>query len=158
MSFNRNINSLKKKQKPFRLSISQKFLLLFLLVIALVRVLPIVLVLSIGLLPTITLLIVSPKNFNKLIVVGCFNMAGVFVYVFNIMKNVSANNALFVFSDIFNIILMLCSAGIGLLLYYEIPLIFIYLAKISNQRRVANIDSKLEKLQEVWGQDVLGKQ
>lgn len=153
----RRIQPLDKNKKATHLSIVQKFLLLLLIMIALVRVLPIVVVLFVGLLPTITLMIIDSKNINKMIIVGCFNLAGVFVYVFNIIQNYSVGSAIFIFSDIFNMILMLSSAAVGLLLYYEIPLIFVYLARISNQRRITGIDSRIEKLKEVWGTDVTGK-
>lgn len=153
----RRIQPLDKNKKTTHLSIVQKFLLLLLIMIALVRVLPIVVVLFVGLLPTITLMIIDSKNINKIIIVGCFNLAGVFVYVFNVIQNYSVGNAIFIFSDIFNMILMLSSAAVGLLLYYEIPLIFVYLARISNQRRITGIDSRIEKLKEVWGNDVTRK-
>ena len=119
--------------------------------------LPILVVLFIGLLPTLTLMIIDIRNINKLIIVGCFNLAGVFVYVFNVMKNYSVDTAVFLFSDIFNMILMLGSAAIGLLIYYQVPMLFVYISKISNQHRVASIDERLEKLQELWGKDVLSK-
>ena len=97
------------------------------------------------------------KNINKLIIIGCFNLAGVFVYVFNVMRNYSVDNALFIFSDIFNIILMLGSAAIGLLVYYEIPLLFVYISRATNQRHIASIDARVEKLKEIWGPEVTGK-
>ena len=147
----------RNKKNTSHLGIAQKFLLLVLIVIALMRVLPIVVVLFIGLLPTLTLMIVDGKNINKLVIVGCFNLAGVFVYVFNIMKNYSVDNALFVFSDIFNIILMLGSAAIGLLVYYEIPMLFVYISRATNQRHILSIDARIEKLKEIWGPEVIGK-
>ena len=66
------------------------------------------------------------------------------------------DNAMFIFSDIFNMILMLGSAGIGLIVYYEVPQLFIYLARTSNQKQIANIDAKVAKMQEVWGKDITG--
>ncbi len=147
----------RNKKENHRMGVLPKLLFLFLLLIAVMRSLPIVIVLFIGLLPTLTLLLIDPKNLNKLIVVGCFNLAGVFVYVFNVIRNYSVHNALFVFGDVFNMILMLCSAGLGLVIYYEMPHIFIYLTKASNQRHIASIDSHIAKLKEIWGQDVIGK-
>lgn len=155
---NQSLSSAKKNKKSSaHLGIAQKFLLLLLIVIALMRVLPIVVILFIGLLPTLTLMIVDPKNINKLVIVGCFNLSGVFVYVFSVIRNYSVDNALFIFSDIFNIILMLGSAAIGLLIYYEIPMLFVYISRATNQRHIANIDARVEKLKEVWGPEVIGK-
>lgn len=158
MSDNRNISPYRQNKKgSVHLSIMQKILLLLLLIIGLMTTLPILVVLFIGLLPTLTLMIIDIRNINKLIIVGCFNLAGVFVYVFNVMKNYSVDTAVFLFSDIFNMILMLGSAAIGLLIYYQVPMLFVYISKISNQHRVASIDERLEKLKDLWGQDVLSK-
>ena len=159
MTQTRRITPLKKQQqiqKPRQLSNLQKFLLLLLLIVASITTLPILVVLIVGLLPTFTLLIIDGKNINKLIVVGCFNLAGVFTYMFNVISNFSVDNAMFIFSDIFNMILMLGSAGIGLIVYYEVPQLFIYLARTSNQKQIANIDAKVSKMQEVWGKDITG--
>ena len=54
-------------------------------------------------------------------------------------------------------ILMLCSAGLGLIIYYEMPHIFIYLTRASNQRHIASIDAHIARLKEIWGPDVVGK-
>lgn len=140
-----------------RLNILQRFFLLILIAIALMTTLPLVVVLFIGLLPTLTLMIIDPKNINKLIVVGCFNLAGVFVYIFNVMRNFTVDSALFVFSDIFNLILMLGAAGVGLIVYYELPILFIFLARATNQSHIANIDDRVAKLKEIWGPEVAGK-
>ena len=154
----RKITPLAKQtpQKSIQLSSLQKFLLLLLLIVASLTTLPILVVLIVGLLPTFTLLIIDGKNINKLIVVGCFNLAGVFTYMFNIISNFSMDNAMFIFSDIFNMILMLGSAGIGLIVYYEVPQLFIYLARTSNQKQITNIENKVAKMQEVWGKDIVG--
>jgi len=154
----RKITPLAKQtqQKSIQLSSLQKFLLLLLLIVASLTTFPILVVLLVGLLPTFTLLIIDGKNINKLIVVGCFNLAGVFTYMFNMINNFSIDNAMFIFSDIFNMILMLGSAGIGLIVYYEVPQLFIYLARASNQKQIANIDNKVVKMQEIWGKDITG--
>lgn len=158
MSNNNRIPPLNRpKKNTIHLNIMQKMLLLLLLFIALMTTLPIVVVLLAGLLPTLTVLIIDPKNINKLITVGCFNLAGVFVYLFNVLRNYSVDNALFIFSDVFNLMLMLGSAAAGLIIYYELPVLFVYIARTSNQRYIANIDSRLEKLQEIWGPDVTAK-
>lgn len=148
----------RNKKENHHIGILPKLFLLFLLLIAITHSLPIVIVLFIGLLPTLTLLLIDPKNLNKLIVVGCFNLAGVFVYVFSVIRNYSIHNALFVFSDIFNMILMLCAAGLGLVIYYEMPHLFIHLTRTSNQRHIASIDAHISKLKEIWEPDVVGKQ
>ena len=158
MSEQRRITQLNKtKKNSVKLNNTQKMLLLLMLIIALMTTLPILMVLLVGLLPTFTLMILDIKNVNKLIVVGCFNLSGVFVYMFNVLHNFSVDNALFIFSDVFNMILMLGSAAVGLVVYYELPQMFVYIAKSSNQKHITNIDARLEKLQETWGHEVLNR-
>jgi len=147
----------KNHKNAIHLSTMQKILLLLLVLIGMMTTMPLLVVLFIGLLPTFTLLIIDPKNINKLIVVGCFNLAGVFVYLFNVLRNYSVDNALFIFSDVFNMILMLGSAAVGLIIYYEVPQLFVYIARTTNQRHINSIDERIEKLKEIWGHDVVAK-
>lgn len=115
---------------------------------------PIVLVLLIGLLPTITIMITDKQNYDKQMIVGCFNIAGVFFYLFNILNNFSVHHAVTLIGDIFNLILMLVSAGIGLVLYNEVPGIYAAHIKTSHQKRIEKINERLEKLAEEWGTEL----
>lgn len=160
------MNKVKKKtssnsnfKKSFNsLSASRKWLLFgFLSFIAFVT-LPAVIVLLIGLLPTITILITDPKNSNKLVIIGCFNLSGVFVYLINVINHFSLDGAFSILSDMFNLVIMLGSAGIGFIIYHELPNLFIFLSKISAQKRVATVDKRLEKISEEWGQDTIETQ
>ncbi len=155
---NRKITPVNRNPKgTLHFTTMQKVLLLMLILIIMMTTMPLLVVLFIGLLPTFTVLIIDPKNINKLIIIGCFNLAGVFVYLFNVLQNYSVNNAFYIFSDVFNIILMLGSAAIGLIIYYQVPMLFVYIAKVTNQQHISNIDSHLEKLKELWGEDVVAK-
>lgn len=156
MNENRKITPLNKK-KSVHISNTQKVLLILMLIVASLTSLPIVVVLLVGLLPTFTLLVIDNKNINKLIIVGCFNLSGVFIYMFNVLYNSSVDSALTALGDVFNMIIMLCSAGVGLIVYYEVPALFVYMARASNQKHIENIDKKVEKMQETWGADVLPK-
>ena len=62
---------------------------------------------------------------------------------------------LFRSGNIFNIVIMLSFAALGMILYYELPNIFAYIHRISNQRRLKNIDAKLEKLSKEWGNEII---
>jgi len=77
--------------------------------------------------------------------------------LFNVLRNYSVDNALFIFSDVFNMILMLGSAAVGLIIYYEVPQLFVYIARTTNQRHINSIDERIEKLKEIWGHDVVAK-
>lgn len=154
----------KKKEltkQPFsisRISQPKKIIFLGLLLLATLITLPFTIVLLIGLLPTLTLLITDPKNSQKLIIIGCFNMAGVFVYLLYVISNYADGNVFNIVHDIFNLIIMLGFAGLGLILYCELPNLFIFFSKISAQKRLANIDDKLKDLAEEWGQETIDNQ
>lgn len=159
------MNKIKKKKntngfsRSFQsLSLGRKGLLFFFLCILSLSVLPAVIVLLIGLLPTLTILVTDSKNYNKLIIVGGFNLAGIFIYFFNIINQFSIDGALNILSNVFNLIIMLGSAGIGLIIYYEVPNLFVFLSKISANKRIAAIDKRLQKLSEEWGTEIIEDQ
>lgn len=160
------MNKIRKKQpqgnnmkKSFsKLSPLRKGLLFGFLGLLAINTLPAVIVLLIGLLPTITVIITSPKNTNKLIVVGGFNMAGVFVYLISVINQFNIDSAFSILSDVFNLIIMLGSAALGLIIYYEIPQLFLYISKSTAQKRLANIDKRLEKITEDWGNEAIESQ
>lgn len=140
------------------LSVSRKILLFFFLGILAIITLPAFLLLLIGLLPTITILITDTKNVYKLIIVGAFNLAGVFMYLIGVLSEFTFEHTLAVLSNIFNLVIMFGSAAIGFIIYMEIPNLFLFLHKISAKRRLANIESKLAKLTEEWGQETIDRQ
>ena len=115
---------------------------------------PIVFILFIGLLPTITIMITDKQNYDKQMIVGCFNIAGVFFYLFNVLNNFSLPNAFSIVGDIFNLILMLASAGIGLILYNEVPNLYATYMQHSYQKQIEKINERLVKLAEEWGTNI----
>ena len=143
---------------PFlKLSWFQKLLFFFGLFILIFTALPAVIVILIGLLPTITVILTDSKNTSKLTVVGCFNLAGVFICLFNIFNQFSVTNAFSILGNIFNMIIMLGSAALGVILYFELPNIFVMFSKLSSQRRLKNIDARLDKLAESWGTEAIAE-
>lgn len=158
------MNKIKKKKKPSlknsfqNLSSSRKWLLFIFLCMLAIITLPAIIVLLIGLLPTITVLITDTKNANKLVIVGCFNLAGVFVYLINVINHFSIDDAVFILSDVFNLVIMLGSAAIGFIIYYELPNLFVLSAKITAKKRVISIDKRLERIAEEWGKETIESQ
>lgn len=142
------------KQK-LKLNLLQKLLLLLGLVVLVITALPAVVILIIGLLPTITIILIDSKNTSKLTIVGCFNLAGVFVCLMNIFNQFNLNHAITILGNVFNIIIMLGAAALGMILYYELPNLFLLISKASAQRRLRNIDNKLEKIAEEWGNECI---
>ena len=159
------MKNLKKKETPNKfkesfdtLSIGRKILLFIFLCIMAIITLPAFLILLIGLLPTITILITDPKNTNKLIIVGAFNLAGIFMYLINILNEFTLSHTLAVISNIFSLVIMFGSAAIGFIIYIEIPNLFVFLHKISAKKRLSGIENKLTKLTEEWGQETIDRQ
>lgn len=153
----------KKKPANFKksfqsLSIARKSLLFIFLAIVASSFLPAVIVLLIGLLPTITILFIDPQNSAKLVIIGCFNLSGLFVYLINLINKFSLDGAFSILGDVFNMIIMLGSAAIGFLVYYEMPNLFSYIAQNSAKRRLVVIDKELEKITEEWGSTIIDEQ
>ncbi len=146
-----------KSSSPATKRVKQWILVTILLLLTII-ILPFTIILLIGLLPTITLLITDPKNSPKLVTIGCFNMAGVFIYLLHVINHYSVDGAFDIVRDVFNLIIMLGSAGIGLILYCELPNLFIFFAKISAGKRMNVIDKKLAEMAEEWGQEVINEQ
>ena len=51
---------------------------------------------------------------------------------------------------------MLGSAGLGLIVYLEVPNLFIYISRIAAEKRLKTIDASLQKLAEDWGEGIYG--
>lgn len=150
------IKPLRTQQPPKKkLNFLQKALLLLGLIILVITALPAIVIIIIGLLPTITVLLIDSKNVNKLTMVGCFNLAGVFICLMNIFNQFNLNHAITILGNVFNIIIMLGAAALGMILYYELPNLFLLISKAFAQRRLRNIDNKLEKIADEWGRECI---
>ena len=142
--------------KSFRkLNLFQKAALIILFILICIISFPIVLILIFGLLPTLTILFVDKKNYDKQLIVGCFNIAGVFFYLFGVMNKFSVGQQNDIADNIFMTILMLGSAALGLVLYNELPNFYAYLYKIISTRKIDKINTRLEKLKEDWGEEIV---
>lgn len=133
-----------------KLNSFQKFLLFLGFLFIAFTVLRPVVVLFLGLLPTLTIVVIDTKNINKITTVGCFNIAGVMICLNNLFAQFNSGAAFSILDNIFNIIIMLASAAIGVLLYYALPDLFVFIFKNSAQHRLKIINAKLEKLSQNW--------
>ncbi len=140
------------------LSTARKTLLFVFLGIVGIITMPVFLLLLIGLLPTITILITDPKNTSKLIIIGAFNLAGVFMYLIRILNEFTLDTTIDILTNIFNLVIIFGSAAIGFIIYVEIPNFFVFINKVSAKKRLAGIESKLAKLTEEWGQETIDRQ
>lgn len=152
------MNKLRKKNQvktpEFRLSMSQKLLIVLGLLLLSIWSLQIVIILFIGLLPSITIMLTDAKNTNKLMIVSFFNLSGVFVCVANIYNQFITNHSINILDNVFNIIIMLGAAALGMILYFELPNVFVMISRSSANRRLQSIDTKLEKISSEWGAEI----
>lgn len=144
----------KKPGNPLKkLSLFQKILLVLGLLVLIFTALPAVIIVLIGLLPSITVLLTDSKNATKLTVIGCFNLSGVFICLMNIFNQFDLDQAFSIVSNIFNLIIMLGTAAVGAIIYYELPNLFVMISKASSQHRLKVIDARLEKLSQDWAKN-----
>lgn len=143
------------KKTTFKLNLLQKLVLLLGLIVLSFIALPVVIIMVIGLLPTLTILLLDIKNVNKLMIVGCFNMAGVFICMVNIFNQYTSGVNVTILNNVFSIIIMLGSAALGMIVFFELPNIFVSISRSSAQRKLHNIDTKLEKLSKDWGTEII---
>lgn len=139
-----------KKNKQSKISGFQKVFWFTLLLFISFKVLPAVVVLFLGLLPTFTIVVTDTKNINKITTVGCFNIAGIMICLNSIFDQFTSTAKFSILANIHNIIIMLSAAALGMFLYYILPDIFVYVFKNSAQHRLKIINAKLEKLKETW--------
>lgn len=114
-----------------RFTTSQKWLFFIIFSILIAGTLPLITLIFIGMLPTITIILTDMKNTSKIIIVGSCNIAGVLVYLIKIFDNFSFEYALMLSTNILNLIVMFGSAALGLIMYRELPNLFIFLAHAS---------------------------
>lgn len=133
-----------------KLNFFQKLLIFLGFMVVSFTVLPAVVVLFLGLLPTLTVVVTDPKNINKITTVGCFNIAGVMICLNSIFSQFNSGIEFSITNNIFNIVIMLGAAALGVFLYYVLPDLFAFIFKNSAQHRLKVINAKLEKLAENW--------
>ena len=138
------------KRNVLKFKFFQKLLILLGLIIVSFTILPVVVILFLGLLPTLTVAVTDTKNISKITTVGCFNMAGVMICLNSLFNQFGSEFEFSILNNIFNIVIMLAAAALGVLLYYLLPDLFVFIFKNSAQHRLKTINSKLEKLTETW--------
>ena len=139
-----------QKNSKKKMNFFQKIILFLSLMIVSFTVFPAVVVLAIGLLPTITIIVTDTKNLTRITTVGCFNIAGAMICLNNIFNQFDSGVEFSVASNIFNVVIMLGGAALGVFLYYILPDLFVFIFKTSAQHRLKVINAKLVKLSENW--------
>ena len=139
-----------RQQSTSKLGFFGKFLIFFCLLFVGFTILPQVIVIGLGLLPTLTIVLTETKNINKITTVGCFNVAGVMICLNSFIAQYNENRPFLINENITNIIIMMAAAAVGVSLYYILPDLFVFIFKNSAQHRLKAINAKLEKLQQTW--------
>jgi len=128
----------------------QKFLLFLGLMIVSFTILPVVVVLFIGLLPTLTAVVTDTKNVNKITTIGCLNMSGLIICLHHIFIQLTSHTPFAIRDNIQDIIIMLSAAAFGAVLYYSLPDLFVFIFKNSAQHRLKVINNRLNRFAENW--------
>lgn len=151
------MRKLPKKETPkksLRLNLLQRLILFIGLFILIISTLPILVVVFVGLLPTLTIMLTDSKNTYKVTIVGCFNLAGILICSSSLLNQFDFEQAFSIIGNVFNLIVMLSSAALGVILYYEMPNLFVFISKLTQQKRLKYIDYRLEKLSAEWGNSI----
>jgi len=119
--------------------------------------LPTIIVLGIGMLPTIVAKI-SDRSEQGYVTfcVGGLNMAGVYPYLLTIwFENHSIRGAMELMSDVFVLVVMYSSATFGWLLYQTIPPVVAAFLTVLAERRVGVLRANQTKIIDEWDEKVI---
>ena len=115
-----------------------------------------ILLLLVGLLPTMVAFIVD-KSFGKCatLCVGAMNIAGIFPSIFKLWaEQNSFTQAIQIITNVFDLVIMYGAAGFGWVLYVIIPSAVSALLNIIAQRRIARLRNLQRDLINEWGKDI----
>lgn len=119
-------------------------------------ILPSMIVILVGMVPTIVALIVdrNPRKFGAL-TIASLNFAGVLPYLVKLWaKSQSLDNALNIVVDVFALAVMYGAAGFGWMIYMTIPTFVASIFSVISQRRVAVLRESQRKIIEEWGESI----
>lgn len=121
--------------------------------------LPTVMVIGIGMLPTFVAWICdrSEEKFATFCV-GGLNFSGVFPYVMELWTGEhSMRAATELLTNVFSLLVMFGSAGLGWMLFAAVPPVIATFLKVLSERRLAMLRAEQRKLVDEWGEEVRGE-
>ncbi|MBO4520616.1 MAG: acyl-CoA synthetase [Alphaproteobacteria bacterium] len=145
------------KRKDSLLTTGFSFLILFPMMYLM---LPTVIFLFLGMLPTLVALVVDSSSKSKLkykwLCIGGLNFAGSLPYLFRLWfsGNNTWDGAVEMFLSGMAFFIIYLTAFIGYLLYRYIPPVVLSFLELSDQRRVVNLREAQVKLIAKWGEEV----
>jgi len=117
---------------------------------------PTVVLLLLGMLPTLVALIIDrTKQKSNSLCVGSINFIGVFPYIMGLWGGINDFNAAFtIVGDIFNLLVMYSAAAFGWFLFLTMPSIISSFVLVLQQRKVAQLRGEQKDLIDEWGAEV----
>ena len=148
---NQSVKLSKSKENSLR-----PLLWILLLSIILIKFPESIVLLLVGLLPTMVAFIID-KSSGKYatLCVGAMNIAGIFPSIYKLWTG--QNNftqAIQIISNIFDLVIMYGGAGFGWILYIIIPSVVSALLNVIAERRISRLRSQQRDLISEWGKDV----
>lgn len=120
--------------------------------------LPTVMLVGIGMLPTFVAWICdrSEEKFATFCV-GGLNFSGVFPYVMELWSGThSIEAATGIMTNVFALLVMFGSAGLGWMLFAAVPPVIATFLKVLSERKLTVLHTQQRKLIEEWGEEVRG--
>jgi hypothetical protein len=133
-----------------------QFVLLAIFIAGMVFALPTMLVLTLGLLPTLVALVVDmhPRKYAAR-AVGFLNFAGTMPFLFKLWFGThSLVAAMKILTDVFAWLVIYSAAGMGWLIYLGMPQVAGFLMEMNASRRIRRIDARRATLIKEWGEDI----
>ena len=117
---------------------------------------PTLLLMVVGLVPTIVALIIDrSKQKSGAVCVGSINIIGVFPYIIDLWAGINTwHSSAEIISDVFTLLVMYSAAAFGWLLFLTLPSVISSFVMVLQQRKVAQLRGEQKDLIEEWGEDV----
>jgi hypothetical protein len=151
--------SIQSRERAKQKSASQaKQLLVFILfALGMAFALPTMLVLTLGLLPTLVALVVDlePRKYAARCV-GALNLAGIMPFLMALWAgNHDLMAAMKILTDVYAWLVIYLAAGLGWITYLALPSVAGLIMQLSAARRIHRLESRQKKLAHDWGQGVV---
>ncbi len=128
----------------------------FMFVMVMIAFPGIIMLLFIGMLPTVVAYIIdrTQKKYATFCV-GAMNLSGVFPFLSDLWTgNNNIHGAIEIMTNAFDLIVMYAAASFGWLLYIAVPPVVNALLAVAAQHRIAQLRSRQRELIREWGQEI----
>lgn len=133
-----------------------QFVVFAVFIAGMVFALPTMLVLTLGLLPTLVALVVdlNPRKYAAR-AVGFLNIAGTLPFLFKLWFGThSLVAAMKILTDVFAWLVIYSAAAMGWLIYMGMPQVAGFLMELNASRRIRRIEARRSALIREWGEDI----